>query len=371
MTWSVEAIEKDWIGGPMALLAFDAAEVVAAFCRVEDHLGRSWLQQAHMSGGNIVFGPAPTIRVVAMGKSLAALDGVPGSNKLIKKIRSGDASAEAELVAIHILRRSPDTEVELEPAVGTRVADFRVRQKKGLWTYIEVTFPDWAETTKHATRVMDSVASLVQQIKSSFALEVVLHSEPNEEELAHILAAVTTLCSQEGQSRAELPDGLGFLLLNATTPGLVVMEDHGEELRPRLGVMKAIGGQEEPYRHIAVRMAYSGQRAATFLDSEAVQLPRDTPGLVMIAARRAPGSMKDWELLLKRQFPLQLHTQVSGICLFAGGMLATPKGVASLLQTKLLVNPTAKSALPDWLATAVVDAGTEYEQISNPKGHTR
>lgn len=367
MPWSVDRIEKEWIKGPITALAVEPDEAVAAFGRVEDLLGLPWLEQARISDGCVLFGPAPTINVISMGKRLAALDGISSADKLIKKIRNGDTSAVAEIAAIHIVRRTEDVRVELEPKVGTRVPDFRVRNKDEAWTYVEVTFPNWSETTKHATRVLESVASLVLQIKTSFALEVFLRREPNEAELAGILTTVPVFCSRQGKCRAELPDNLGFLMLNGNTPGLVITDDYGEELRPRIGVAKAISGQAEPHRHIAVRMAYSDQRATAFLDSEAVQLSEDAPGLIIIATGRAPGSMKDWEALLAKQFALELHTQASGICLFSRGVLTTPKGVAALLQTKLFVNATAKFLLPEWLTAALLDAGAEYEHMSKQK----
>src|SRR5450631_3747110 len=111
MAWTVEAIEKSWLGAPVGSLALDPRLVVDAFSRVEDRLGQSWLQNAHAPNGVIVSGTNPTLRVVAMGLHLSALDGLLRSEKLIKKIRQGDASAEAELEAIYLALRAQDIEV--------------------------------------------------------------------------------------------------------------------------------------------------------------------------------------------------------------------------------------------------------------------
>ena len=83
-----------------------------------------------------------------MGEQLAALEGVARSERLIEKIRRHDISAEAEPAAIYLVRYAKDIEIELEPPVGERLADFRAREKGGTWIYVEVTFPDWSKATE-------------------------------------------------------------------------------------------------------------------------------------------------------------------------------------------------------------------------------
>jgi hypothetical protein len=362
MTWTVEMLEKDWLGARIGVLALSPDAIVAAFCLVEKHLGRSWIEAAHVSGESLILGILPTLRVIAMGQRLVALDNVPGSKRLIEKIRQGDKSAEAELTAIYLVRCRQEIQVELEPAVGDRLADFRVRQKNDVWAYVEVTFPDWSEATERANTILNHVTSLVSQIKRRFALEVFLRREPNEDELGRILAAIPTFCNQDVASREELPDGLGLLLLNKSVPGQVIIDDHGDEPRPRIGRATAILGPDDPHRHVAVRMAYSDQRAEAFLRSEARQLPKDAPGLIMIGTSRAPGAIRVWEQVLKQRFQQGLHTRVGGICLFSGGFLPTARGEAWLPQTKLLLNPHSAFALPSWIQKALTDAGAEFER---------
>jgi len=298
-----------------------------------------------------------------MGEQLAALEGVARSERLIEKIRRHDISAEAEPAAIYLVRYAKDIEIELEPPVGERLADFRAREKGGTWIYVEVTFPDWSKATERAQTVLRRVAELVHGIKKAFTLEVFLRREPEEEELKGILAVVPDFCNQEGVQRQDLLNNLGMLFLNNSAPGAVITDDHGEEPRPRIGMARAIVGSDEPHRHIAVRMTYSDQRAATFLDAEAGQLPKDAPGLIMIGISRAPGSSRVWAPLFADQFELQLHNQVSGICLFGGGQVLTPRGMARLPETKVPTNPHAKFALPPWLKTALTDAGTEFDRV--------
>ena len=363
VAWTVEAIEQSWLGAPVGSLALDPRLVVEAFSRVEGRLGQSWLEEAHTSNGKIVFGTGPTLQVVAMGERLSALEGLAGSERLVEKIRRHDVSAEAELEAIYLVRYAQYVEVELEPPVGGRLADFLAREEGGTSVYVEVTFPDWAKATERAQTVLRRVAELVHRIKKTFTLEVFLRREPDDEELNGILAAVPNFCTQEGIRRQELPSNLGLLFLNNSAPGTVITDDHGEEPRPRIGMARAIVGAGEPHRHIAVRMTYSDQRAAAFLDAEASQLPKDAPGLIMIKICRAPGSSRVWAPLFSNQFELQLNNQVSGICLFAGRQVLTPRGMLWLPETKVLTNPHAKFALPSWLNKALADAGAEFERV--------
>lgn len=364
MAWTVEAIEKSWLGAPIGSLALDPRLVVDAFSRVEDRLGQSWLQNAHAPNGVIVSGTNPTLRVVTMGLHLSALDGLLRSEKLIKKIRQGDASAEAELEAIYLVRRAQHIEVELEPPIsGGRVPDFRVREGSGGWIYVEVTFPDWSMATERAQAVLARVAGLVFGIKKAFTLEVFLRREPTDEELNEILGIVPDFCNQEGLQQQGLPDGLGLMFLNNSAPGVVIADDHGDGPRPRIGMAHAIAGPNEPHRQITVRMSFSDQRATQFLDTEAAQLPKDAAGLIIIRTQRAVGGINAWVPLLEKQFELQLHNHVSGICLVSGGNVLTPYGEASLPQTKVLTNPYAPIALPNWLKKSLVDAGAEFEGV--------
>ena len=359
MTWTVQEIEKDWLGGRINALALEPEVVVAAFRRVEEQLGRSWIEQARISERNVVLGTGPTQRVVTMGRRLAALDGVARSGRLIEKIRCGDSSARAELTAIYLVRYKPEVQVELEPPVGTRLADFRVREKDSPWTYVEVTFPGRSQARERAQMVLGRVTSLVDGIKKTFGLEVFLRREPDKAELSKIIGAITSFCNQEGPSSEELPGDLGQLLLNNAA---AVDDDNGDGA-PIVAVTRAIVGP--PHRQITVSMACADHRARNFLDSEASQLPKDAPGLIMIGALRVPVHIPSWEADLKQQFELGLHDRVSGICLFWGAL--RPKW---LLQTRLLLNPHAKFALPTWLDNALVDAGAEFRSLTQV-GHDR
>jgi hypothetical protein len=278
------------------------------------------------------------------------------------------------LTAVYLLRgRRPSLALELGPEAivggAPRRPDIRLRKTpEEPWIFVEVTQPDVSENQERIRALLARFANLVRPVKKSFALEVFLRREPTEVEAEALAKRVPEFCLLEGAVTDELPDGLGFLFLNRTRPGLVTLEDpSGEEKRPRLGMAIAVTGPNEPHRHIAVRIAFSDERADRFLRTEARQLPTDAPGVVMVQMSGAPGGFKTWEPLLLRRFQPDVHTRVSAVCLFGGGLLGTPDGEKWLPETKLLVNQYARFAVPQWLADDLTEAGAEHEKLLGRK----
>jgi hypothetical protein len=368
MNWRVEDIERDWLAGDVSALAASPDSVVASFDRTERALGREWIEKSRIILGNRIQGTNPTLRIVNMGQKLVALENVTDSERLLHRIRNGDRSAEGELTAIYLLRsRNPGVTVELYPKVGEREADFRVRgPDEQLWTYVEVTQLSTSEANDRAREIMERIAAAIRPIQLAFALEVFLRRIPTQSEIDEIFTKVPELCNKSGDQREELPDSLGFLSLNQSEPGEVVTHAHaGEENVSRLGLANVITGPGEPKRHISVRMAFSDDRAKAMLDAEAPQLAKDAPGLIMAGVGRATGAMKTWEPPLLRRFQPQIHTRVSGVCLWMGGLYTTSKGEDQLFETKLIVNPHAKFPIPGWISKTVAEIGDEFKKITS------
>jgi hypothetical protein len=258
MTWSLEDIERDWIGGKVSALAASPDSVVAAFDRTEGALGREWIEKSRIILGNTIRGDSPTLRIVNMGRKLATLENVMDPDRLLSRIRNGDLSAEGELTAIYLLRsRNPETDVELYPKVDEREADFRVRASGGEWTYVEVTQLRESQAHERALEIMEHLAGAIRPIRLKFALEVFLRREPTQPEIGEILSKAQEFCSRSGRQREELSNSVGFLSLNQSEPGEVVTHGHdGEENVSRLGMARAIAGPGEPQCHISVRMAF-------------------------------------------------------------------------------------------------------------------
>jgi len=373
MSWTYEEIDRDWLAG--ARIAVDPRDTVAAFNRCERVLGRDWIDHAHLGGLDDAIGKVtgtdPTLRVVSMGANLASLDDVADSQLLLDKLRARDPSAVAELRAIHLLRLNGSTRVELEPTTdGNRKCDFRIQRHSEPWVYVEVTRPDTSDAHARAQMVLQSICEQVISVKKPFALEVFLRLEPADDELDPMLAYILEFCSTEhpvGVVKAEMLNGMGLLILNQQPAGQVVLNDHGEEIVPRVGSARAIIGPGEPNRHVSVRMPYADQRAERFLTSEARQLPRDAPGLIMVDVAKAPGGFRSWEPVIRSRFQPAMHTRVGGVGLFASGLAPTDRGEAVLCQTKSITNPHARIPLPPWIAETLKAVGDQFEASTRPR----
>jgi hypothetical protein len=359
--WTWDEIKREWLGS--GRIALSPHEAVAAFNRVQADLGGDWMTACRGSSGE-TRGTGPTLTVINMGQRLAILDGISSTNNLLRKLRDGDYSASAELTAIYLVKSGrADVAIELEPdvTVGDRNKrpDFRVAVPNCTPTCVEVTQPSLSEDQEEAQRILHRLSSGVAEIKHGFALEVFLRRVPSDVEVEAILDRLPSFCTLDGDRRQELGE-LGFLQLNLDSPGRLELRSYGEERLSRICVVKAICGPNEPHRHIAVRLAFSDERARQFLKAKAKQLPKDAPGLIMIQTAHAPGAVKNWEPLLRRRLQANLHTRVSAICLFNSGFEGTSDGEAWIPRTKLILNPHAQHVLPDWIAQQLARFASDY-----------
>jgi hypothetical protein len=353
MPWSWSQIETEWLQG--GTIAARPNEVTSAFETVERLLGGAWIESARTGvGGGWLAGPIPTLSVVVMGQMLDSLDGALGADALVARLRRREPAAQAELTAIHLLKsQRPDASIEIAPPVlvddRMRVPDFRTRLEDSAWTYVEVAQPVASQAEQRVKDILQRLTGRVTKTTKSFALEVFMRREPTDQEVAALESRILEFCQRDGQQREDLGD-LGLLLLNHHQPGAVVLETPpGEDVLPRLGAMQGITGPSELTRHIVVRIPFSDERAERFVTSEARQLPKEYSGLLMFGI----SDFKTWEPLLKRRLQPDLHTRVSGICLWGAGFVLTTGGNAWLPRTRLLVNRHAKQALPDWIVEAL------------------
>jgi hypothetical protein len=194
MPYEWPEIEQSWLDGGGGLVP-SADEVLHTFNTVEALFGREWTEALRTSGGGTSQGTAPTLAVVALGRMLQALDGVPNNQTLLEKLRRREPDARAELMAIYLMRaNNPNPSVELEPEVrvGTsyRKPDFRTRINDEPWTYVEVTNPNASHAQQEVLQGIDKLTSLVNDCSGSFALEVFLKRDANTEELDLIAESI-------------------------------------------------------------------------------------------------------------------------------------------------------------------------------------
>lgn len=357
MAWTWEEIDADWLAG--GRVAVSPEVITDAFNRVEDLLGRDWLEQPRINSGVIERGSFPTLRIVSMGQRLGSLKSVRHPEKLLERIRTGGTNAEAELTALYLVAAAQTSiTLELEPDVTVggrkRQPDFRVHRPGTPWTYVEVTQPSDSEQQEEVKATLATLSGLLARVKTSFALEVFLRRNPSAAESEYLARYIPTFCQEDGMHLEELPDQLGKLFLNHDEPGRPVVRTHqGEEGLSGSFAIAATRGPDEPHRHVMVRIAFTDDRAAKFLKKKASQLPKERPGLIMIETSNATGAFGSWEPLLTRRFQPHRHTRVSAVCLWRSGQEQAPGGAIWKARTNLLLNPHANFRLPRWITESL------------------
>ena len=361
MSWNYDEIEDDWLAG--SRIAVSPRVVLESFNRVEQILGRDWMEASRTTRSGVMHGPSPTLQVVTMGEQLDGLGSVPGAQRLVEKIRLVDPSAIAELTALFLLRRQrPEIQFELFPKFmfrsRMREADFRVRRENEPWTFVEVTQPDFSVAHLRVTEVFNQLTELVAAIDATFDLEIFLTREPSDEDMESLFSRIPEFCKLDGPQEGELPDGLGIVALNPLAPGIAEPEGTSG---PRLFLATSVVRGGKPRQNITVRMSFSDARAAAFLQKESRQLPDDSPGLIMIDMSRAMISMKSWEFPLCRLFRTSRYEWVSAVCLFATGFRPTKNGLLRLIETNLMLNPHCRFPLPSWIVDAVENTKADFK----------
>jgi hypothetical protein len=364
MSWSIETIEKDLLLSKIGVLAMAPEAVVSAVNRVERVLGSEWI--GSISGKGI----APAMEAIGMGLRLASIENLGGAEDLITHIRRKDQDAESELTAIHVIRsQNSSAQLELHPAVGTRKADFRARRVEGeQWTTVEVTKPNTSEEQQRIEGVLRRIEKVFEKVEYPFSLDIVFRREPSASEIELLCERLPQFCQLLGQQRAELVDGMGFLFLNHVEIGKLQLVEIPELAEtPTIGIATFFGGGSDGRAHhqVSVRIPFSDERAEEILRDEARQLPKPGVGMVMIDVPASPKELRGWVSLIERRFQPAIHTRISGVCLFSGGMVPVGDRYGWLLQTKLLTNPHAQFQLPSWIQAAIKSAGEEFDHAAS------
>jgi hypothetical protein len=350
-TWN--EIDRDWLLGDA--VAVPAEEVVSAFNRAETILGRDWVEHV----GATARGTLLALRIITIGQRLLSVDDAVRRETVIKKIRNGDSSAEAELAAVHIIRNcARDVAVELAPPVvvgeGERRPDFRVRRNGEEWTYVEVTQPDTSELKARLEQVLSRFTEVLSFVDRNFAIEVFLRREPTDNEILQIIERLRVEGPVAGPRRVDMP-GLCVLVLDECEPGVVAPALFPDEPSlTRLGAARSLfGGDRNVARHIAARIPLSDERAEEFLRREAKQLPQGAPGLIMARMIREPTGMDAWPPLLRRRLQPHVHTRVGGVCLFHDASMMSDEGLRRVLKAKFVPNIHASHPLPEWITATL------------------
>jgi hypothetical protein len=348
MTWSVETVERNLLSGEICIIARPESEVIEAVERAQRLLGEDWIASQVRNQKGL----AVAMRIVGMGLRLQGIEGLPGNEELLTKIRILDSSAEAELTAIYLFRSgSCDVEVELFPPVGNRIADFRMRKGKEEWTTVEVTEATESVEQKRLNAILMQLTTALKSLNFPFSLEIILLREPSEEEVTELCRTLPQFCENKEIQNARLYHDLGWLLLNHVPIGQLPNSEIPETANlPSIGLAAFFRDDQV----VAVTICFSDERAEDMLTQEARQLPSGKRGLIMISGPSSRKELHVWEPLIRRRFQPRIHTRVGGVCLFNGGMVPAHDAKSDWkIQAHLVLNPYAKAALPPWIEQSV------------------
>ena len=353
--WLWESIHNEWLlGGSIGVQQDD---IVAAFNTAERILGNDWINRYRITAVGVVAGAAPTLSVVATGRALAVIEGRPGAPQLVERLKAGDRAAFAELRAIYMCCVGLDVELEIGPDVRVgqhaRKPDFRVRQQAAPWAYVEVAAPDISELRQQAEEMMAELASILPAVPSNTAIDLFLRRDIGEAEVESMKEQMLHLATNGVAGDYDID--FAVISVNMSHPSTIEPREFGAEpYTPRLGLAKAesVGGQPANKR-VSIRYPYSDERAEEFLASEAKQLSRESPGLVMLSLSGTVAPFRAWRPLLLRRLQPNLHTRVSAICLFHSGIETTASGEDVVTHMSLIENAHALHQLPAWVIASL------------------
>jgi len=311
------------------------------------------------------------MNVVLIGIKLEGLLGVPDAEPVVARLRRDEGDAWAELAAVRIARGPANLgEVELGPIVRVgmrnRRPDFRIREnRKADWTYVEVTAPTASNERNRLRILLERLAGDLNDQPAPYVLEAILRREPTEGEISDLLQILRREARSTSVEIIHLENDLGLVLANHAEPHTVVLEDRGEPPTSRLGLMHAQISSDGRSSSLTLRIAFRDERTARFLDSEAKQLPREAPGVIMVSMDDVVSSAGAWEQIVTRRYQPRLHTRVSATCLFASAVIPGEGGMEAPIANKTIPNPHAQLPLPPWLVENL--SGWPMHLISPPR----
>lgn len=369
MPWTLKDIESEWLipGEP---LMFPADSIVDAFRVAEEIRGEDWVRNCtYLPNGSRQLGYAAILRVLWFAERAQVIyDGI-NSAHLIDRLRAGDVAADSELTGIHVLRsENRDTTLEIGPAVqvGSRVRkpDFRIAKQSAAWTHVEVTALHRSNASQQVQAVLAKIADRVMSSPDSFVLEIVFSRIPNDEEIDALVARAAQEIRSLEPRRVEFSDFAG-LIFKAVATATTVSPTPSEAIPvPMYAIARTFQGPDQATKQVLATMPFSDQRAEDVINSEAQQLPKDTPGLIMVDVTAQPTALSSWEALAVRRFTPTQHTRVGGIILFMHATQPTAQGLAWLPHVKLIRNPYARLPLPQWISETVDATRTQMRSMT-------
>jgi len=229
--------------------------------------------------------------------------------------------------------------------------------------YVGVICLKRSMATATPQEALNRIAGQVISVLQPFLLEIVFWRDPTKSEEDELVKKATEACKAADGTRHDVGD-LASIMVKSGDPALVVPSILPQDDRTRMSLSQSIVGPGQPNRQIVVRAPFADQRAEDILTSEAKQLPKNGAGLVMVDVSGQPTAFESWAKLVPRRFTQTQHTRVGGVLLFMVATTITVRGLALLPYLKLISNPHACMAVPDWVTTVIEETRAETRRLT-------
>lgn len=360
-TW--EEISKEWLRG--VEVEYTPKECVDAFNTVESTMGPGWLESRY--GGQ--WGLAVALPIIELGQVILKIRLLPGADLLLRKlarwskktprkpfitraasidIERNSALRQAQ-IALHY--DSCGLPVELEPEVI--VNDKKVQPDirvlfQDIWVYCEAsTLQPSDKILRTWERMHHLVQAVEERLPAGVDVKIELEREPDSIESEAIASTAVSLSTPKGchPSKALL-EGLAHIVVRKWVPDQTADSmDNAKERRPRIFVvgMKKKAG-EQVQTQVEVSIPFIDERVARIMGTEARQLIKGTPGVVILDTTAIPGGIRAYKEVIKQTFSPKQNTRVSAVVLVEHGLVASTRSFK--WDVEIIENPFAQNPLP-------------------------
>lgn len=377
MPFQLRDTMQEWLQGQP--VDYETEDIVNGFDNVERIMGSGWLESTFRQ----TRGPAVSIQIIELGKTLKEIEGIPNGSDLISKIKTyyprttrrenvQNAHAKIDFTAFqssnelhelaHALTvakfvahfRRHSLEVELEPELSARTKrrhpDFRIMYD-GVWVYVEVVCPGLSKEAKSIYKPLGRIADMNKKMRMDRVAEVYLSRDPDGAEIDQIVDKCTLMAENDLQPQEYIFKNTAQIFTNPwNQERLPTFPPAIEEKRPILVLVDfqaRNGGGIAHDRKCVVKMPFLDERAQRILGEKGRQLSRDYPGLIIVDVPSAAGDLKRWPKLIRRRLQPNLNRRISAVLITESSI----SGRSMKTKNRLIEHPNPIHQLPRDLIT--------------------
>jgi hypothetical protein len=308
-------------------------QAVEAFHGFINLFGKPWLDKVFQG----IRSTDIVLKVVSLWEDWCEIRGLSKSEKILKRWKSGiyDGGVISEIqVMAHLVRMK--AEVELFPKVGNRCPDLRFR-KNSQWVYCEVSHRGISKVRKRVEEILHQVASAAGKAIDGKHGKVAILRDLADGELESLISWLGSLSDYRQTKLNDLA-----VFRTCDMGGTMDQDDLKLVPTPRLCATSLNATDGHISQKGSACMCISDRSAQGILETEAAQLPRDYPGVVILDLSTVIEGCTEWSPLVQRRFQPNINTRISGVLLFN----ITLNRNGPKIEGNLLINHHSRNQLP-------------------------